>query len=322
MNSMEKTAVIGFVVLAAVAGVASFAFLTTYMSLSTLRIQYGTLSDEYDELSSDYDDLSDDYDALQAAHSSLQTDYNALQMQYNDLDINYDDLTNAYNSYVSAYQSIVSDVNLYSFHPSEAEKSLITWDDPDVADVVWDITHGWSDTLDWDEYWADVKAMYDWVVNNIEYSYDQYYPILPDDPRDGVTFFDEVWQTPAQTLELGEGDCEDMAILLCSMVLNYNDNDYWVEVIAITGHAAVYLPVVNDQICILDPTGQYYTNNGAPFFAITQKDTTTEVNAWLHQWDIWAPEDAPHQIDWIFSNDIWQEFNSNIEFIDWLNGRE
>ncbi len=319
---MQKTAVIGFVVLIAIIGVESAAFLSTYSSLSALRTEYNTLSDEYDGLTSAYSQLQTTYSNLQSSYSDLETSYGTLQTQYMDLDRNYNDLEDEYNSYISGYQNLVSQVNVHSFHPSEAEKSLIDFADPDVADKVWDITGGWLNTLDWDEYWADVKAMYDWVVANIEYRTDGYYPILPDNPRDDVTFFDDVWQTPAQTLEQGEGDCEDMSILLCSMILNYNDNSYWVEVVAITGHAAVYLPVVNNQICILDPTGEYYTNNGAPFYAITQKDTATEVNSWLQQWDIWAPEDAPHEVDWIFANDIWREFTSTTEFINWLNSRE
>jgi hypothetical protein len=175
-------------------------------------------------------------------------------------------------------------------------------------------------TLDWNEYWADVKAMYDWVVANIAYRTDGYYPILPDDPRNDLTLWDDMWQTPAQTLTLGEGDCEDMSILLCSMILNYNDNQYWVECVVITGHTAVYLPVVGDEICILDPAGQYYTRD--IFYGITQKDIETEVDSWLNQWDIWAPGDAPHKVDWIFSYYIWIEFSNTNEFIDWFYGRE
>jgi hypothetical protein len=163
--------------------------------------------------------------------------------------------------------------------------------------------------------------MYDWVVANIAYRADGYYPILPDDPRNDLTLWDDMWQTPAQTLELGKGDCEDMSILLVSMIRCYNDDQYYTEVIVITGHAAVYLPFEDNQICILDPAGHYYTNTGYPNYHIYD-DTATEVNSWLNQWNIWAPEDAPHEINWIFSSYIWEDFTSNHEFINWLNGRE
>jgi hypothetical protein len=303
---MEKIAVIGFVILFAIIGVESFAFLSTYSSLNALQNQYNTVSDEYDELTSDYSNL-------QSSYSNLQNSYGTLQTQYNDLE-------DEYNSYVSGYEDLVAQVNLHIFHPSEAEQNLIDSSDPDVANKVWDRTNGWSDTSDWNEYWADIKAMYDWVVANIDYRTDGYYPIFPDDPRNNIDWQIDMWQTPRQTLNLREGDCEDMSILLVSMIRCYNDDQYWVEVIVITGHAAVYLPAVEDEICILDPAGQYYTHdihNG-----ITQKDTATEVNSWLNEWNLWAPEDAPHQIDWIFSSYIWEDFSSNHEFINWLNGRE
>jgi archaellum component FlaC len=332
---MEKIAIYGFIVLIAIIGVESFAFLSTYSSLNALQTQYNTLSTEHAELTSEYNTLTGEYNDLQTEHSQLQTtysnlqssynslhtSYNSLQTRYTNLDNDYNDLEDEYYSYVSGYEDLVSQVNVHSFHPSYAEQDLIDSADPDVADKVWDITGGWSDTLDRDEYWADVKAMYDWVVANIAYRADGYYPILPDDPRNDLTLWDDMWQTPAQTLELGKGDCEDMSILLVSMIRCYNDDQYYTEVIVITGHAAVYLPFEDNQICILDPAGHYYTNTGYPNYHIYD-DTATEVNSWLNQWNIWAPEDAPHEINWIFSSYIWEDFTSNHEFINWLNGRE
>jgi predicted transglutaminase-like cysteine proteinase len=50
----------------------------------------------------------------------------------------------------------------------------------------------------------------DWVAANIEYK--------TDEEQWGV---DEYWQTPDETLSLKSGDCEDFAILLCTLLRAY-----------------------------------------------------------------------------------------------------
>ncbi|MGQ9546573.1 MAG: transglutaminase domain-containing protein [Dehalococcoidia bacterium] len=49
----------------------------------------------------------------------------------------------------------------------------------------------------------------DWVAGNIEY--------MSDEERWG----EDYWQSPALTLRLGTGDCEDFSVLLCSLLRAY-----------------------------------------------------------------------------------------------------
>jgi hypothetical protein len=66
--------------------------------------------------------------------------------------------------------------------------------------------------------------------------------VLPSVMSGDVEYTTEMWQFPNETLSVGRGDCEDMAILLCSLVRGYSQ-DYWAECVLIlsssAGHAAV-----------------------------------------------------------------------------------
>jgi len=73
-------------------------------------------------------------------------------------------------------------------------------------------------------------ALRDWVGNNIKYPND-------DADGDGKPDYDyvyhgqwEYWQLPKETLQLRTGDCEDSAILLCSLLraAGYGSNDVFV----------------------------------------------------------------------------------------------
>ena len=295
---------------------------------SQLISQFQSLNESYRNLEVSFSNLTSTYNVLNEAYSDLSKNYSLLEAtfkninsSYSELSLNYVKLNETYNSYVSAYEKIRSKVNFFILHPKEEDRDFITPDDSLVASKVEEITGGWSDPSDWDEYWKDIKALYDWVVNNIKYRSDSLYPILPSDPTSSVTFFGEMSQFPNQTLELGKGDCEDMAILLASMIYKYGNKQYWVECILITNHAAVYIPVDKDKICILDPAGKYYTNTGWPLNRITSKDTSTEVHDWLSYWDKRDPEGTPHEVQWIFSAYIYKYFGNTIDFINWLYTR-
>ena len=129
-------------------------------------------------------------------------------------------INSSFQEYVNAYKSLRDRVNM-RWDQSNVT-AFITPSDPLVSSTVYSITGWWSNTSDWREYWRNVKALYDWVVENMEYRYDGLYPMLPDIPFGSLEFWNDMWQFPNETLKLGRGDCEDMAILLASMIRNYN----------------------------------------------------------------------------------------------------
>ena len=283
--------------------------LVLYLSLTT---RYNSLNSQHQSLLSEHATLEDNYGSLQSGYDSLQTNYNSLKTSYDDLESSFDSL-------LSDYASLRSQINQRVLHVDVMD--FVTPNDSAVKAVVLQVTGGWSNLSDWDEYWSDVKEMYDWVVTNIEYRYDGLFPILPSAPSGSVEYEMEMWQFPSETLNLRKGDCEDMAILLASMIGSYNEEKYWVECITIGGslggHVGVQLPVANDRLTILDPAGKYYTQT--PSGDITNEDISTEINDWLNHWKPSLGGDA--RVLGVFSSYIDMSFSSISEYISWMYSR-
>jgi predicted transglutaminase-like cysteine proteinase len=64
--------------------------------------------------------------------------------------------------------------------------------------------------MEWKNTYNDLDAIREWVATNIRYKTD----------RDNFGSND-YWQFPMETLERGSGDCEDIAILTCSLLRSY-----------------------------------------------------------------------------------------------------
>ena len=300
-------------------------------NFSMLQNSYLTLNESYVGLAESYSNLKEVYEHIKAyqeelnkTYYTLLENYSAIEGEYSKLQAGLEELNEKYLKYVEAYHRLAFQVNLHIFHPSGNESLFITPDDPAVKEKVTEITGGWSDKEDWDEFWIDVKRMYSWVVTHIAYREDGFYPFLPEEPNQNLMQLKEMWQFPNQTLQIGKGDCEDMAVLLASMIYSYVEKEYWVEVIVITNHIAVYIPVKNDRICILDPAGKYYTNTGFPRREITAKDVREEIYNWL---DFWSDRIENPEVKWVFSAYLWENFiktgkSGTENFISWMYSRE
>ena len=299
---------------------------------SDFESQYLSLQSRYEELSSQYDSLNSQYLSLQESYDALNSSYNELDSSYDELDSSYallnssyvslqsqfDELQESYQTANSDYFEIQYQLNQRSQHYDVEQ--FITPNDTLVQQTIDQVTGGWSNPSDWDEYWTDMKALYDWVVINIPYDYDGLFPVLPAVMSGDVNYTTEMWQFPNETLSLERGDCEDMAILLCSLVRGYSQ-EYWTECILIasssSGHAAVQIPASGGKLAILDPAGHYYTSDGLG--NLVSKDISTEITSWLNKWKPQMGNDV--QVYRVFSDYMDQTFSSTSEYTSWMYDR-
>jgi hypothetical protein len=252
--------------------------------------------------------------------SELQLEYNSLHSSCGLLQVSYDMLQSNYYSFLSGYADLRNQINKRALQ--FGVKDFITPKDTAVENVVLNITGGWSTTSDWSEFWNNVKKMYDWVVNSIKFRPDGLFPTLPSTPLGNIEYKRDMWQFPNETLSLREGDCEDMAMLLTSIMLSYGGEKYGkIECIMIRGslgaHVGLQMLFTGDKLTILDPAGHFYTQtlDGN----LDSKDISTEINNWLNHWEPEVGSDA--RVERVFSSSVDKEFSSISEYVSWMYTR-
>ncbi len=122
---------------------------------------------------------------------------------------------------LSDYASLRDEINLRVGFKENGPR-LIMPDDPEIAAKVQEIAGSYSE----EELWKDYASMYQWTMRNIKYSLDSPTPILPDSVNGTLEWGKDFWRTPAETIEHGTGDCEDISVMLASMLLNYNQRRF------------------------------------------------------------------------------------------------
>ena len=251
---------------------------------------------------------------LTTTTAKLNTTNNELALTIGRLDTAENESTQILSQYAALGNQIIVRLGL----TPEDRQSFITPDNPAVSATVQEIAGAYSE--DADEYWRDCERLYRWVVDNISYSHDSYTPVLPGNISGELTWRQSFWRMPEETLEDETGDCEDMAVLLASMLRNYNEGNYRVWVLTIRssdpevpGHVAVAFPVAGGKLTVLDPAGNYYT--GHPYRSLRSESASVAVSRWISHWE----DDLPGaQIVGAFSETDHQEFSSTAGFLAWL----
>ena len=216
---------------------------------------------------------------------------------------------------VEGYASLREQINLRLGIGQDCQ-SFITPDDPEISAKVLEITGGYSE----EKLWKHYARLFQWIMKNIKYSLDSPVPVLPESVDGTLEWEEDFWRTPVETIRDGTGDCEDIALLLASMLLNYNQRRYpaWIVGVKSAGpqpraHMAVAIPSKNNQLSFFDIPGCYYT----PFATIGGFGSQAVPLAVAHWLNHLEKEMLDPQIYVVFSENFYQEFSSNQEFIDW-----
>ena len=240
-----------------------------------------------------------------------------ITVQLNAIKPEVDSLKTERDQILSSYGNLRREINLRLGIGQDSQR-FITPDDPEISAKVQEITGGYSE----EELWQDYGRLFQWIVRNIEYSLDCRAPLLPESINGTLEWGEDFWRMPVETIRDGAGDCEDIALLLASMLLSYNQGRFpiWVVGVKATGsnpraHIAVAIPSENNQLTIFDIPGHYYT----PFSTMGgfgSKDVPLAVDLWQTH----LGKDLPGtQIYVAFSENFYQEFSGNQEFIDWVS---
>ena len=306
----------------------------TKNQLADTKIQLGNTLLELDNTKTQLVDTEHQLDTTEVQLVDMEAKLNTTQTQLNTIVAQLDttqaqldvteaqlDMTtvqletakNENSQMLNQYASLKGQVNVRLGDTPEDRQSFINPSNSLVSEKVLEVTGGYSGDVN--DYWKDCERLYSWVVSNISYSYDSYMPILPESISGGLIWQHDCWRMPEETIEDKTGDCEDMALLLISMLRSYNEGEYRIWVLVIRsgelGHVAVAFPVQGGRLTILDPAGNYYTGQ---YGSLQSESVSIAVNNWLSHWQKEMPG---AEIVGVFSEDVYEEFSSTDEFITW-----
>lgn len=245
---------------------------------------------------------------------------NETTTQLNALKLEMESLTDE-KQILSSYANLREQINL-RLGIGQNGQLFITPDDPEVSAIVQEITSKYSEG----ELWKAYAAMFQWIMGNIKYSADSPIPLLPESINGTLEWRGDFWRLPAETIRDGAGDCEDAAVLLTSMLLNFNQRRYPVWVVGVRtfgsnprAHIAVAIPIADNQLAIFDTTGRYHT----PFPSVSGfgcQYVPLAIDHWLNHLETNFEKEMPNaRVYMAFSENFYQEFSSTKEFTDWTS---
>lgn len=298
-------------------------FETIASDYSTLQGDYASLQGEHESTQEELSDLEEEdamiqdaYQSLQQNHSSLEEEHENLQVEYEALSIGESEIQTEYEEYRQFVQNTVETVNR-RLGRDEGQQYFVTPDDPSVGSLLVDIVGGPGDAKTVSAQWLDIRRIYDWVNYNIHYSQDSPYPHIYAEPEGHFHWHLDCFNFPNETIASRGGDCEDHALLLLSLLLNYNYTEqYWcIRYRSDTSdHMAVAISVPGGDLVILDPSGNYYS--GYSVGSMVFDSAEDAVDAWFTAWgqsNMW--------VTGAFNDRFYEEFTSNEEFYDWFHAK-
>ncbi len=285
-------------------------------SYEALSLDYSRLKEGYETLSSRLSDLRAEYEMLSGRYSLLQESYSKLRDQYSYLERSYEALNNEYSSLKSRYAILEARCDRLASQCARLNETIaymirtansyivareamprVLNSDAVRATAPAVLSAGVSKL----DFWSSLQKIYDYVVSNIKYVHDVEMPLWYVSEVvtiEGRTYIHDVryynaWnyvQTPELTLRIGQGDCDDQAVLAYAMIKHYMREVYGaeyalylacVEFPSGSTHMAVLMPVQGGRVCIIDPAGRYLTSQ---YGRITSRPALEELQRYSSHW--------------------------------------
>jgi len=270
--------------------------------LSDLTTQLLKLEADYRALNESFSAIHVPYDKIVSKYAKLISEYKRLNSSYAQLQAVIDQNGQMSESMLQYYTSLSGNVStlyemLYSYTDIQSSFPRVLNNDAvtRIADTVKDVTGSSNDS------WPAYQKIYNHIVASIKYVDDIDMPLISDywyTDQSGYSYItsfslDTVRnyiQTPALTVEIGQGDCEDHAVLAYGMIQYYRNyilgafySLYIAEITFSdgTGHMAVIMPVSGGKICVIDPAGKYLTTTSG---TIDSKAALVELQGYSSYW--------------------------------------
>jgi predicted transglutaminase-like cysteine proteinase len=263
------------------------------------------LKEDFEGSSENEKNLNNQIDNLERDKESLENDIDDLEDDIDDLEDDIDDLESQISTLKNQKQSLQNEIDewqyIYDMRTGVYPYDLVTPNDPSIVSKSRQILGA---DADGDLTWNDMYKINDWVHSNIQYSYD---PYITHQNNYGQW---DYWQTAKETLDRGEGDCDDLANLALSLMLA-EKNVGWLYAARVTfadgsGHVGIFVNVVSDTMFILDPTWGWRTS--------TNKAEPQALDDWADSQGLITVT----MVREVYSDSTSNEFWTLQEFYDWF----
>ena len=257
--------------------------------LDEIEDAYNIQSDNLELIKGNYKELQDDYNELRNEYFSLEQAKQQLQYELEDTELNWRKLSDCVKLLKDTQDSYVD--------LEESFKRIVNSNELDkIANTISEISK--NEEYNWYGYWNIHK----YIRDGVKYSYDLEIPIIEgyryygDHESPLITDFNistiqNHLQNLSYTIKYEQGDCEDQALLEYAMIQYYNEylqgtkySLYLAKISFTNGehHLAVFMPVEEGNICILDPAGLYQTGT---WYSIQSKKADLELTRYQEHWD-------------------------------------
>jgi hypothetical protein len=130
---------------------------------------------------------------------------------------------------------------------------------------------------------------------------------------------EDYWQTPAETIEMGAGDCEDWAVTSMSLILAYNNSVKCYDALWQT-HMSIFC-YVNGKFIIYDQervkSGTALETNQKDRYLAEQENKIKIRHMMNSYFDSYGLEPDERKLYAIFNENELIIFNDNEEFVEW-----